>query len=205
MFEALTASGITSRAFETGIVSLQTWNPRDFTKDKHRTVDDRPYGGGPGMVMMAAADEAELVHMVATAVAINDRPSALRYPRGNGFGVELPDTGEILQIGKGRVLREGTKVALLSYGPRLKECRKAADDLAARGGPTPGAPKTARTCGWTSATSTIVRRMRSQRIRCRPRISTSHATRSIRPRERERASTSEATSRVPLRTMSSLP
>ena len=87
----------------------------------------------PGMVLMAAADEAALVHMVATAVAIDDRPSGLRYPRGNGFGVELPDIGEILEIGKGRVLREGTKVALLSYGPRLAECMKAADDLAARG------------------------------------------------------------------------
>ncbi|MDA1326821.1 MAG: 1-deoxy-D-xylulose-5-phosphate synthase [Proteobacteria bacterium] len=87
----------------------------------------------PGIVMMAAADEAELVHMVATAVAIDDRPSALRYPRGNGFGVEMPAKGEILEIGKGRVVREGTKVALLSYGPRLEECMKAADDLAARG------------------------------------------------------------------------
>ena len=87
----------------------------------------------PGMVMMAAADEGELVHMVATAASIDDRPSALRYPRGNGFGVELPDVGEILEIGKGRVLREGTKVALLSYGPRLQECLKAADDLASRG------------------------------------------------------------------------
>lgn len=87
----------------------------------------------PGMVLMAAADEAELVHMVATAVAIDDRPSGLRYPRGNGFGVDLPDIGEILEIGKGRVLREGTKVALLSYGPRLAECMTAADDLAARG------------------------------------------------------------------------
>jgi 1-deoxy-D-xylulose-5-phosphate synthase len=87
----------------------------------------------PGIVMMAAADEAELVHMVATAVAIDDRPSALRYPRGTGFGVEMPAKGEILEIGKGRVVREGTKVALLSYGPRLEECMKAADDLAARG------------------------------------------------------------------------
>jgi len=87
----------------------------------------------PGIVMMAAADEAELVHMVATAVAIDDRPSALRYPRGTGFGVEVPAKGEILEIGKGRVVREGTKVALLSYGPRLEECMKAADDLAARG------------------------------------------------------------------------
>lgn len=87
----------------------------------------------PGIVMMAAADEAELVHMVTTSVAIDDRPSALRYPRGNGFGVEMPTKGEILQIGKGRVVREGTKVALLSYGTRLHECLKAADDLAARG------------------------------------------------------------------------
>jgi 1-deoxy-D-xylulose-5-phosphate synthase len=87
----------------------------------------------PGMVLMAAADEAELVHMVATAVAIDDRPSALRYPRGNGFGVELPAVGEVLPIGRGRVLREGTKVALLSYGTRLHECLRAADDLAARG------------------------------------------------------------------------
>jgi 1-deoxy-D-xylulose-5-phosphate synthase len=88
------------------------------------------------MVLMAAADEAELVHMVATAVAIDDRPSALRYPRGNGSGVELPAAGEVLEIGKGRVLRQGTKVALLSYGTRLQECLRAADDLAARGLPT---------------------------------------------------------------------
>jgi 1-deoxy-D-xylulose-5-phosphate synthase len=87
----------------------------------------------PGMILMAAADEAELVHMVATSVAIDDRPSGLRYPRGNGVGVELPAVGEILEIGKGRVMREGTKVALLSYGPRLADCMKAADDLAARG------------------------------------------------------------------------
>lgn len=87
----------------------------------------------PGIVMMAAADEAELVHMVTTSVAIDDRPSALRYPRGNGFGVEMPQKGEVLPIGKGRIVREGTKVALLSYGTRLHECLKAADDLAARG------------------------------------------------------------------------
>jgi 1-deoxy-D-xylulose-5-phosphate synthase len=71
--------------------------------------------------------------MVATAAAMDDRPSALRYPRGNGFGVELPSVGEILALGKGRIVREGTKVALLSYGPRLEECLKAADDLASRG------------------------------------------------------------------------
>ena len=68
----------------------------------------------PGFVLMAAADEAELVHMVATAVAIDDRPSALRYPRGEGVGVPMPEEGEPLEIGKGRILREGTKVALLS-------------------------------------------------------------------------------------------
>jgi len=84
-------------------------------------------------VLMAAADEAELCHMVATAAAIDDRPSALRYPRGEGVGVELPARGTPLQIGRGRVLREGTAVALLSYGTRLQECLKAAEDLAARG------------------------------------------------------------------------
>ncbi|MCY4315449.1 MAG: 1-deoxy-D-xylulose-5-phosphate synthase [Roseovarius sp.] len=87
----------------------------------------------PGMVLMAAADEAELVHMVATAVAIDDRPSGLRYPRGVGFGEPLPDRGEPLPIGKGRVLREGSTVAILSYGARLHEALKAAEDLAARG------------------------------------------------------------------------
>jgi 1-deoxy-D-xylulose-5-phosphate synthase len=87
----------------------------------------------PGFVLMAAADEAELVHMVATAVAIDDRPSALRYPRGEGLGVPMPDEGIPLEIGKGRILREGTKVALLSYGARLGECLKAADELAAFG------------------------------------------------------------------------
>ena len=87
----------------------------------------------PGFVLMAAADEAELAHMVATAVAIDDRPSALRYPRGEGRGVPMPDEGIPLEIGKGRILREGTKVALLSYGARLGECLKAADELAAFG------------------------------------------------------------------------
>jgi 1-deoxy-D-xylulose-5-phosphate synthase len=87
----------------------------------------------PGFVLMAAADEAELVHMVATAAAIDDRPSALRYPRGDGVGVELPQEGRPLEIGRGRILREGTKVALLSYGARLAECFKAADELAAYG------------------------------------------------------------------------
>ncbi|HEU4661919.1 MAG TPA: 1-deoxy-D-xylulose-5-phosphate synthase [Pseudolabrys sp.] len=87
----------------------------------------------PGFVLMAAADEAELVHMVATAVAIDDRPSAFRYPRGEGFGVTMPEEGKPLEIGKGRILREGTKVALLSYGTRLGECLKAADELATYG------------------------------------------------------------------------
>ena len=87
----------------------------------------------PGFVLMAAADEAELKHMVATAAAIDDRPSALRYPRGDGVGVELPAEGVPLEIGKGRVLREGTTVALLSYGARLAECLKAADQLAGYG------------------------------------------------------------------------
>jgi len=87
----------------------------------------------PGFVLMAASDEAELVHMVATQVAINDRPSALRYPRGEGRGVALPEEGVPLDIGKGRIVREGHKVALLSYGARLGECLKAADELAALG------------------------------------------------------------------------
>jgi len=87
----------------------------------------------PGMVVMAAADEAELVHMVATAAAIDDRPSAFRYPRGEGVGVELPEAGVPLEIGKGRVVREGSKIALLSFGARLAECLKAAEELEARG------------------------------------------------------------------------
>ena len=87
----------------------------------------------PGFVVMAAADEVELVHMVATAVQIDDRPSALRYPRGEGVGLELPERGVPLEIGKGRVMREGTTVAILSFGARLQECLKAADELAARG------------------------------------------------------------------------
>src|SRR5690242_4453529 len=87
----------------------------------------------PGFVLMAAADEAELVHMVATAAAIDDRPSALRYPRGEGLGVPMPEEGKPLEIGRGRILREGTKVALLSFGARLGECLKAADELATYG------------------------------------------------------------------------
>ena len=87
----------------------------------------------PGFVIMAAADEAELVHMVATAAAIDDRPSALRYPRGEGIGVPMPAEGEPLEIGKGRIVREGSKVALFSFGARLAECLKAADELASLG------------------------------------------------------------------------
>ena len=87
----------------------------------------------PGFVLMAAADEAELVHMVATAVAIDDRPSALRYPRGEGLGVPMPNEGKPLEIGKGRIIQEGHKVALLSLGARLGECLKAAKELTALG------------------------------------------------------------------------
>ncbi len=97
------------------------------------TFDIGYLGALPGMVLMAAADEAELVHMVATAAAINDRPSAFRYPRGEGVGVELPVRGQVLPLGKGRVLREGATVAILSFGARLGECLKAADLLGARG------------------------------------------------------------------------
>jgi 1-deoxy-D-xylulose-5-phosphate synthase len=90
-------------------------------------------GALPGMVLMAAADEADLARMVATAVAIDDRPSAFRYPRGEGVGVAIPENAEPLEIGKGRIVREGTAVAILSFGTRLAECLKAADLLAARG------------------------------------------------------------------------
>lgn len=87
----------------------------------------------PGFVIMAAADELELRHMVATQNVIDDRPSALRYPRGEGVGIELPARGAPLQLGKGRIVREGTKIAILSFGARLQECLKAADDLGTRG------------------------------------------------------------------------
>jgi len=87
----------------------------------------------PGFIIMAAADEADLVHMVATQVAIDDRPSALRYPRGEGVGVEMPAEGIPLEIGKGRIMREGTKIAFLSLGTRLAESLKAAEELAAFG------------------------------------------------------------------------
>jgi 1-deoxy-D-xylulose-5-phosphate synthase len=87
----------------------------------------------PGFVLMAAGDEADLVHMVATQVALDDCPSALRYPRGEGVGVEMPAEGIPLEIGKGRIVREGTKIALLSYGTRLSECLKAAEELGSFG------------------------------------------------------------------------
>ncbi|WEX79115.1 1-deoxy-D-xylulose-5-phosphate synthase [Sinorhizobium numidicum] len=87
----------------------------------------------PGFVVMAAADEAELKHMVRTAAAYDEGPISFRYPRGEGVGVELPERGEILQIGKGRIVKEGTKVALLSFGTRLADCLQAAEDLDASG------------------------------------------------------------------------
>jgi len=87
----------------------------------------------PGFVLMAAGDEAELVHMVATQAALDDCPSALRYPRGEGVGVTMPEEGKPLEIGKGRIIKEGHKIALLSYGTRLAECLKASEELAALG------------------------------------------------------------------------
>lgn len=87
----------------------------------------------PGMVVMAAADEAELVHMVATAAAHDEGPIAFRYPRGEGVGVDLPERGEILEIGKGRIVQDGGRVALLSFGTRLDEVRKAAEILNGKG------------------------------------------------------------------------
>ena len=87
----------------------------------------------PGFVVMAASDEAELKHMVATAAAIDDRPCAFRYPRGEGFGVDMPDVGIPLEIGKGRVICEGTSIALLNLGGRMGQCLEAADELASLG------------------------------------------------------------------------
>ncbi|MFA7413209.1 MAG: 1-deoxy-D-xylulose-5-phosphate synthase [Rhizobium sp.] len=87
----------------------------------------------PGFVVMAAADEAELKHMVRTAAAYDEGPISFRYPRGEGVGVQLPERGEILEIGKGRIVKEGTKVALLSFGTRLADCLLAAEDLDAAG------------------------------------------------------------------------
>ncbi|WP_417486463.1 1-deoxy-D-xylulose-5-phosphate synthase [Maricaulis sp.] len=90
-------------------------------------------GALPGMVVMAAADELELSRMVKTAALIDDTPSAFRYPRGNGTGVDIPDVIEALEIGKGRIVREGSRIAILSLGTRLEESLKAADALAAQG------------------------------------------------------------------------
>ncbi|MCC4244007.1 1-deoxy-D-xylulose-5-phosphate synthase [Stappia indica] len=87
----------------------------------------------PGFVVMAAGDEAELRNMVATAAAYDEGPISFRYPRGEGVGIDLPQRGQVLEIGKGRVIREGTKVALLSFGSRLRECLLAADELDAAG------------------------------------------------------------------------
>ena len=90
----------------------------------------------PNFIVMAASDEAELLHMVATAASIGQQPSAFRYPRGEGTGVDLPEYGKILPIGKGYIVREGGPIAILSFGARLAECLKAADDLASQGWPT---------------------------------------------------------------------
>jgi 1-deoxy-D-xylulose-5-phosphate synthase len=87
----------------------------------------------PGFVVMAASDEAELRHMVRTALEIDDRPSAFRFPRGEGVGVELPERGTALEIGKGRMISEGSRVAILNFGARLKEVREAAESLAQKG------------------------------------------------------------------------
>ena len=87
----------------------------------------------PNFVVMGASDEAELVRMINTAVSINDRPSAFRYPRGNGLGVKLPEINEILKIGEGKIVKEGKKVAILSFGGRLQESLKAANSLEAKG------------------------------------------------------------------------
>ncbi len=100
------------------------------------TFDIAYLGCLPGMVIMAPSDEAELMHAVATAAAIDDRPSAFRYPRGEGTGVVLPARGEVLQLGKGRVVREGHSIAILALGPRVGDALKAADELTARGFPT---------------------------------------------------------------------
>ncbi len=87
----------------------------------------------PGFVVMAASDEAELRHMVRTAAEYDEGPISFRYPRGDGLGVDLPERGSVLEIGKGRIVREGTKVALLSFGTRLQECLAAAEELGAAG------------------------------------------------------------------------
>ncbi len=87
----------------------------------------------PNFVVMAASDEAELVKMINTSIHINDRPSAFRYPRGNGIGVQLPSISEVLEIGKGKIVKEGKKVAILNFGTRLEECKKALEKLSTKG------------------------------------------------------------------------
>ena len=87
----------------------------------------------PNFVVMAASDEAELVRMINTSVNINDRPSAFRYPRGSGLGIELPDINEIIEIGKGRIISSGKHLAILNFGARMNECKKAAETLNKKG------------------------------------------------------------------------
>jgi len=87
----------------------------------------------PNFIVMAASDESELVKMINTSVHINDRPSAFRYPRGNGVGIEMPSINELLEIGKGRIIKEGKKVAILNFGTRLTECKKASEILSRKG------------------------------------------------------------------------
>ncbi len=109
------------------------WTAPDWsapTAPTHAGSFDPAYLGClPGFTIMAAADELELMHMVATCAAIDDGPSAVRYPRGEGIGLALPKKGEVLPIGKGRIIREGTSIAILNFGTRLQECLKAADEL----------------------------------------------------------------------------
>ena len=87
----------------------------------------------PNFVVMAASDEAELVKMINTSVDINDRPSAIRYPRGTGVGVDLPSIDEKIAIGKGRIVQQGTQVCILNLGTRLEECKLAVEELKAKG------------------------------------------------------------------------
>ncbi len=87
----------------------------------------------PNFVVMAASDEAELVKMINTSVKINDRPSAFRYPRGNGVGVKIPEINEVLEVGKGRIIREGKQVAIINFGARLQECKLACEELLKKG------------------------------------------------------------------------
>ena len=87
----------------------------------------------PNFIVMAPSDESELVQMINTSVKINDRPSAFRYPRGNGIGIELPGIDKVIEIGKGRVIKEGKKIAILNFGARLYECQKASEILSSKG------------------------------------------------------------------------